>query len=65
MANRDNAAENTPSPALAPNVPPAQVVDDNPKAGPGQVAVTSPTGARSIVDEAAVESLKTQGYKVG
>lgn len=47
----------------APSPPP----DGEPSldAGPGQVVVTSPTGARSVVDEGAVDALKTQGYTVG
>lgn len=45
--------------------PAVQQVDDDPKAGPGEVVVTSPTGAKSVVDESAVDALKTQGYKIG
>jgi hypothetical protein len=62
MATKDSDAANTP---VAANVPPPAVQDDTPKAGPGQVVVTSPTGLRSVVEEHLVDSLKPQGYKVG
>lgn len=45
-------------------VPPLASVDENPKAGPGQKVVESPTGTKSVVEEDAVALLKTQGYKV-
>ena len=31
--------------------------------GDGEVVVTSPTGAKSVVSKDAVDSLKSQGYK--
>lgn len=43
---------NVPQPAAEPEL----------NAGPGQTVVTSPTGTRSVVDDAAVDLLKTQGY---
>jgi hypothetical protein len=44
---------------------PAVTVEPEAKAGPGQKVVTSPTGTKSVVDDEAVELLKTQGYRVG
>lgn len=64
MAEEKHAAEKSAAPATF-GVPPVQAADDNPKAGPGQVVVTSPTGAKSVVDKEAVASLKPQGYRVG
>lgn len=59
------SADPDPAAAVAPNAPPAPVEEPSPTAGPGQVVVTSPTGLKSVVEEHAVESLKSQGYKVG
>lgn len=44
--------------------PPVEVDPDKFVAAEGQKVVQSPTGTKSIVSEAAVASLKTQGYKV-
>lgn len=64
----DKPAETVSAQAVPPPIvgaPPLQLPDDDPKAGPGQVVVTSPTGYKSVVEEHAVESLKHQGYTVG
>jgi hypothetical protein len=44
--------------------PPPAEPDELRQPGDGEVVVTSPTGARSVVSKDAVDSLKTQGYKV-
>ena len=52
------------NPPVVTGAPAPQAEDDHPKAGPGQVVVTSPTGIKSVVEEDAAASLKPQGYKV-
>jgi hypothetical protein len=61
MTASKNQDGNTPVDA----VPPVAEDDSGRKAGPGEVVVTSPTGARSIVPDYRADSLKSQGYRVG
>ncbi len=60
MTTEKSASPNVP---LATLIPAIAVEDDSAKAGPGQKAVVSPAGTRSVVEEDAVALLKTQGYK--
>ncbi len=60
MATEKNTSDN---PVDVYATPPVQA-EPEVKAGPGQKVVTSPTGAKSVVEESAVATLKTQGYTV-
>lgn len=66
MAAKSSDSDPVPfiAPLVPPNVPPAPLDEPTLQPGPGQVVVTSPTGLKSVVDEAAVASLKPQGYRV-
>jgi hypothetical protein len=72
MSTKDSATDNatTTTSKAAKSAPrlvgvPPLPAEPTLKAGPGQKVVTSPTGTKSVVDDEAVESLKTQGYRVG
>jgi hypothetical protein len=67
MTTEKTTPANTPVTPVTPvtfGVPVPPDPDELRQPGEGEVVVTSPTGARSVVSKDAVDSLKTQGYKV-